>query len=115
MPPGALPFVFLLLHAAAVAAVPAAGGPEPQFTPPRAPPSTHRRAQAAGACNGMMMEMQPIAASCCGNNMEFCTGPVPSQCSAGCKPIFESFYARCQAMITRDVNGPVRKHKKACK
>ena len=32
MPPGALPFVFLLLHAAAVAAVPAAGGPEPQFT-----------------------------------------------------------------------------------
>ena len=24
-----------------------------------------RRLQAAGACNGMMLEMQPIAASCC--------------------------------------------------
>ena len=52
----------------------------------------------------MMAEMQPISAHCCGNNYEFCQGAVPSQCSAECQPVFESFYTRCQAMIRADVN-----------
>ena len=28
-----------------------------------------RQLQDVGACNGMMLEMNPIAASCCGSNM----------------------------------------------
>ena len=63
-----------------------------------------RRLQAAGACNGMMLEMQPIAASCCGSNMEYCQGPVPSRCDDECKPVFESFFSRCNALVTRDAN-----------
>eukprot|EP01043_Picozoa_sp_COSAG02_P007188 COSAG02_NODE_211_length_28730_cov_5.599490_28_plen_221_part_00 len=63
-----------------------------------------RRLQAAGACNSMMAEMQPISQHCCGSNFEFCQGPVPSQCSAECQPVFESFYSRCQAMIVTDAN-----------
>ena len=33
------------------------------------PHAAPRQLQDVGACNGMMLEMQPIAASCCGSNM----------------------------------------------
>ena len=63
-------FAVLQLLITAAAALPAA--PEPE-----AIESTEalRRLQAGGACQGMMLEMQPIAASCCGSNMV----RVPSQ------------------------------------
>ena len=53
-------------------ALPAAPAPEPRASGGSEPP---RRLQAGGACQGMMLEMQPIAASCCGSNMV----RVPSQ------------------------------------
>jgi hypothetical protein len=95
----------MLVRAMAVAALLAGASALPQMWQP-ADNSTaaHRQLQAAGACNGMMIEMQPISQHCCGNNFEFCQGAVPSQCSAECQPVFESFYSRCQAMITADVN-----------
>ena len=33
------------------------------------PHAAPRQLQDVGACNGMMLEMNPIAASCCGSNM----------------------------------------------
>ena len=80
-----------------------------------------------------MIEMQQIAASCCGRNMEYCGGATPSQCDGAyakfhvwsymfficnanvgdpsangctdtCKPVFESFYSRCTDMIAHDPN-----------
>ena len=50
----------------------------------------------AGACGGSMMEMGTVAANCCGSNNEYCQGPVPSQCDATCKPIWESFFSRSE-------------------
>ena len=47
-------------------ALPAAPAPEPRAS---GASEALRRLQAGGACNGMMLEMQPIAASCCGSNM----------------------------------------------
>lgn len=69
-----------------------------------APEPAHRQLQAGGACMGSMVEMQQIAANCCGTNMQYCGGPTPSQCDATCKPVFESFFTRCSDMISRDPN-----------
>lgn len=80
-------------------------GRAPEPAPLGEDDSGRRQLQAAGgACNGMMMEMQSIAASCCGSQMEYCGGATPSRCDDSCKPVFESFYSRCTDLITRDPN-----------
>ena len=56
----------------------------------------HFRKLQAGACGGSMMEMGTVAANCCGSNNEYRQGPVPSQCDATCKPIWESFFSRSE-------------------
>ena len=88
----------MALFAALGTALPQAWQPADNST------SGRRQLQAAGACSSMMQEMQPISQACCGANFEYCQGPVPSRCEAACQPVFESFYSRCQAMISTDVN-----------
>ena len=67
----------------AAAAAPAVAVPLDASAPEPAPV---RRQLQDQVCNGMMAEMSPIVASCCGSNMEYCQGPVPSQCDPGCVP-----------------------------